>query len=102
MGQLREPLLSPNLDEQDGYVPNVVYSCGSLIHAGMLVVPYGIGDWSIGIATVESEKAEIELPSPVSGVFAKALVGDGETVPVGTDLAVIAADADEYASLGGS
>jgi len=54
------------------------------------------------IATVESEKAEIELPSPVSGVFAKALVGDGETVPVGTDLAVIAADADEYASLGGS
>jgi pyruvate/2-oxoglutarate dehydrogenase complex dihydrolipoamide acyltransferase (E2) component len=53
------------------------------------------------IATVESEKAEIELPSPVGGVFAKALVADGQTVPVGTDLAVIAADADEYESLGG-
>jgi predicted GH43/DUF377 family glycosyl hydrolase len=53
IGQLREPLLSPGVDEQDGYVPNVVYSCGSLVHAGTLVLPYGIGDSSIGIATVD-------------------------------------------------
>ena len=33
LGQLREPLLSPAADEQDGYVPNVVYSCGALVHA---------------------------------------------------------------------
>ena len=52
IGQLREPLLSPAPDEQDGYVPNVVYSCGALLHAGTLVLPYGIADSSIGVATV--------------------------------------------------
>ena len=43
VGRLRQPLLSPMSDEQDGYVPNVVYSCGALLHAGNLVLPYGIG-----------------------------------------------------------
>jgi predicted GH43/DUF377 family glycosyl hydrolase len=52
IGRLREPLLSPAHDEQDGYVPNVVYSCGALLHAGTLVIPYGIGDSAIGVATV--------------------------------------------------
>lgn len=51
LGQLREPLLSPAANEQDGYVPNVVYSCGALVHGGRLVVPYGIGDAAIGVAT---------------------------------------------------
>jgi len=52
IGRLAEPLLSPAADEQNGYVPNVVYSCGALIHAGNLVLPYGIGDAAIGFATV--------------------------------------------------
>jgi len=52
LGRLREPLLSPAPDEQNGYVPNVVYSCGALIHADTLVLPYGIGDAAIGFATV--------------------------------------------------
>jgi predicted GH43/DUF377 family glycosyl hydrolase len=52
LGQLEEPLLSPAVDEQDGYVPNVVYSCGGLVHGGTLVLPYGIGDAAIGFATV--------------------------------------------------
>jgi len=52
LGQLRQPLLSPATDEQDGYVPNVVYSCGALVHADTLVLPYGIGDAAIGFATV--------------------------------------------------
>ena len=52
IGRLREPLLSPAADERDGYVPNVVYSCGALVHAGTLVLPYGIGDAAIGFATV--------------------------------------------------
>jgi predicted GH43/DUF377 family glycosyl hydrolase len=51
VGQLREPLLSPASDEQDGYVPNVVYSCGALVHAGTLVLPYGVSDGAIGVAT---------------------------------------------------
>ncbi len=52
LGQLSQPLLSPATDEQDGYVPNVVYSCGALVHADTLVLPYGIADAAIGIATV--------------------------------------------------
>jgi predicted GH43/DUF377 family glycosyl hydrolase len=52
LGQLPQPLLSPATDEQDGYVPNVVYSCGALVHADTLVLPYGIADVAIGIATV--------------------------------------------------
>ena len=51
IGRLRQPLLSPAADEQDGSVPNVVYSCGALVHAGTLVLPYGIDDSAIGIAT---------------------------------------------------
>jgi predicted GH43/DUF377 family glycosyl hydrolase len=52
LGHLAEPLLSPNDDERDGYVPNVVYSCGGLIHAGHLVLPYGFADVGAGIATI--------------------------------------------------
>jgi predicted GH43/DUF377 family glycosyl hydrolase len=52
LGRLRQPLLSPMPAEQNGYVPNVVYSCGALLHAETVVIPYGIGDAAIGIATV--------------------------------------------------
>jgi predicted GH43/DUF377 family glycosyl hydrolase len=52
LGQLRDPLLAPEPGEQDGYVPNVVYSCGGMVHADTLVLPYGIGDAAIGVATV--------------------------------------------------
>jgi predicted GH43/DUF377 family glycosyl hydrolase len=52
LGSLKEPLLEPNEDERDGYVPNVVYSCGSMIHGNRLVVPYGFSDVGAGIATV--------------------------------------------------
>jgi predicted GH43/DUF377 family glycosyl hydrolase len=50
IGRLRLPLLSPSHDEQDGYVPNVVYSCGSLVHHDHLITPYGRSDSSIGFA----------------------------------------------------
>jgi predicted GH43/DUF377 family glycosyl hydrolase len=63
LGHLRKPLLSPAADEQDGYVPNVVYSCGGLVHADTLVVPYGIGDGAIGIATVPVTALLTELLS---------------------------------------
>jgi predicted GH43/DUF377 family glycosyl hydrolase len=51
IGRLPEPLLTPQADEQDGYVPNVVYSCGALLHGDLLVIPFGIGDATIGFAT---------------------------------------------------
>jgi predicted GH43/DUF377 family glycosyl hydrolase len=52
LAQLSKPLLVPDVDEQDGYVPNVVYSCGSLVHAGTLYLPYGVSDQSISYCTV--------------------------------------------------
>lgn len=52
IGHLRDPLLVPDGDERDGYVPNVVYSCGSLIHGSDLVIAYGASDTSAGFATV--------------------------------------------------
>ena len=52
IGHLNEPLLEPNADERDGYVPNVVYSCGSMIHGNHLVLPYGFSDVGARIATV--------------------------------------------------
>lgn len=53
---LAEPLLTPEADEQDGYVPNVVYSCGTLVHNGILVIPYGVADTAIGFARVEVKR----------------------------------------------
>jgi predicted GH43/DUF377 family glycosyl hydrolase len=47
---LDEPLLSPLQNERDGYVPNVVYSCGSMRAGNNLMIPFGIADQSIGIA----------------------------------------------------
>ena len=52
IGHLKEPLLVPNEQEREGYVPNVVYSCGSMIHGNMLVLPYGFSDVGAAIATV--------------------------------------------------
>jgi predicted GH43/DUF377 family glycosyl hydrolase len=46
IGRLGQPLLEPLDRERDGYVPNVVYSCGSLIHNGWLVIPYAISDYA--------------------------------------------------------
>jgi predicted GH43/DUF377 family glycosyl hydrolase len=51
IGRLRQPLLGPAEDERDGYVPNVVYSCGAMTHAGLLVLPYGFSDVGARIAT---------------------------------------------------
>ena len=52
IGELSEPLLVPNADERDGYVPNVVYSCGALAHGNRLVIPYAVSDSHTSIATV--------------------------------------------------
>jgi predicted GH43/DUF377 family glycosyl hydrolase len=51
-GRLRAPLLKPDGNEREGYVPNVVYSCGALVHGGELVIPYGLADHATGFATV--------------------------------------------------
>jgi hypothetical protein len=53
IGQLDTPLLSPQGDEREGYVPNVIYSCGALIHDGVVVLPYGCSDASIRFAFID-------------------------------------------------
>jgi predicted GH43/DUF377 family glycosyl hydrolase len=55
IGRLKEPLLEPAADQIDGYVPNVVYTCGALIHGGQLVLPYGLNDSATTIVTIELE-----------------------------------------------
>jgi predicted GH43/DUF377 family glycosyl hydrolase len=52
IGRLTEPILTPTESERAGYVPNVVYSCGALVHAGLLILPYAMSDQSSGFATV--------------------------------------------------
>jgi predicted GH43/DUF377 family glycosyl hydrolase len=56
IGRLPEPLLTPNAAERDGYVPNVVYSCGALIHNGQLILPYAMSDFATNFATVSVEE----------------------------------------------
>jgi predicted GH43/DUF377 family glycosyl hydrolase len=51
IASLDEPLISPLHGDRNGYVPNVVYSCGSVAHGDTLLIPFGIADNSIGIAT---------------------------------------------------
>ena len=52
IGRLTEPLITPEPNEREGYVPNVVYSCGALLHQGELIIPYGLSDHATGFATV--------------------------------------------------
>lgn len=52
IGRLSEPLVVPLEDERDGYVPNVVYTCGALIHGNDLVLPYAVSDYATKFATV--------------------------------------------------
>jgi predicted GH43/DUF377 family glycosyl hydrolase len=53
IGHLREPLVTPVESSREGYVPNVVYTCGALIHAGRLILPYGRNDTFSTIVTMD-------------------------------------------------
>lgn len=52
IGRLREPLLCPNESEREGYVPNVVYTCGALVHGEQLIIPYAMSDSATSFAAV--------------------------------------------------
>ena len=51
LGRLPQPLLKPGGSEREGYVPNVVYTCGALLHGDVLVIPYAMSDYSTGFAS---------------------------------------------------
>ncbi len=56
IAELTEPLVSPAGNEREGYVPNVVYTCGALIHRGSLVLPYGLSDSASTIVTIDLDE----------------------------------------------
>ncbi len=63
IGRLQEPLLSPDENEREGYVPNVVYSCGGLVHGNELIIPYAMSDYASSFATVNLDELLTELTS---------------------------------------
>ncbi len=63
VGELREPLLAPEATEREGYVPNVVYSCGAMVHGRELILPYGLSDAAIGVAVISLPDLLAELKS---------------------------------------
>jgi predicted GH43/DUF377 family glycosyl hydrolase len=65
IGRLREPLLKPNENEREGYVPNVVYTCGALVHQGELIMPYGLADHATGFATVPLQEVLAAMEPPM-------------------------------------
>ena len=66
LGELREPLLAPEATEREGYVPNVVYSCGAMVHGRNLVLPYGMSDAAVGVAVISLPDLLAELQRPAS------------------------------------
>lgn len=61
IGRLRQPLLTPNRVEREGYVPNVVYSCGAIIHNKSLIIPYAMSDHASTYVVVDLEELLEEL-----------------------------------------
>ena len=56
IGRLREPLLAPEGAEREGYVPNVVYSCGSMVHGRELILPFAVSDLASTIVSVSLDE----------------------------------------------
>ena len=61
IGRLKTPLMIPNEKEREGYVPNVIYSCGAITHNGMLGIPYAMSDYASAFATVNLAELLREL-----------------------------------------
>jgi len=66
IGRLRHPLLAADESEREGYVPNVVYSCGSMVHNGILIMPYAMSDTASSFATVPLSEL-LDAMEPGSG-----------------------------------
>ncbi len=61
IGRLKDPILIPDDEEREGYVPNVVYSCGQLIHNGKLIIPYGMSDSASTFASLQIDEVLDQL-----------------------------------------
>jgi predicted GH43/DUF377 family glycosyl hydrolase len=72
LGRLKEPLIVPDGNEREGYVPNVVYSCGSLIHNDMLVLPYAMSDKATAVVSIRLDELLEKLLESAPSVRAAA------------------------------
>ncbi len=63
IGRTKEPILSPDENEREGYVPNVVYSCGGIINGDDLIIPYAMADYASSFAIVNVKELLAELTS---------------------------------------
>jgi predicted GH43/DUF377 family glycosyl hydrolase len=79
-GQLSEPLLYPHVEEMDGYMPNAVYSCGSILHNNQLIIPYSIGDTYSSIAQTPIEEV-FHLMLSTGSQTDKSVTNDKQTRP---------------------
>lgn len=66
IGRLRQPLLAPEGNEREGYVPNVVYSCGSMLHGRELILPYAMSDKASAIASMSVDELLAALKASAS------------------------------------
>ena len=57
IGRLKEPLISADEEEREGYVPNVVYTCGSIVKDGDLIIPYAVSDYAGSFAKVNLDSS---------------------------------------------
>ena len=87
IGQLNEPLLAPNDEEREGYVPNVVYSCGSMIHNNELIIPYAMSDYA-------STFASISLDELFSSLFSQSNIPRTKSKEKMTSILIVDDDAD--------
>ena len=53
LARSREPLVRPEPSEREGYVPNVVYTCGAMRHGDQIILPYAVSDTFSTLATIE-------------------------------------------------
>lgn len=61
IGRLDKPLIKANETEREGYVPNVVYTCGLLQHGKLLLIPYAVSDSATGFVTVDTDEILNEM-----------------------------------------
>ena len=56
LGRTVHPILSPSDEDREGYVPNVVYTCGALAHGRRLFMPFGVADSSVSFSWVDIDE----------------------------------------------
>jgi len=61
LGRTAHPILSPSDEDREGYVPNVVYTCGALAHGRRLFMPYGVADSSVAFARLDLDELMLAL-----------------------------------------